>query len=342
MEEEERPFTNPFDNLTEEIVLTILDYLSEDPFAKKSFSLTCKSFYLIESRHRKTLKPLRSELLIRALRRYPSIIGIDLSLCPRFDDNSLNAISVMCKSTLKSINLSRSRFFTSVGLSSLVAKCSNLVEIDLSNGTELTDSAAAVIAEAKGLERLWLARCKLVSDIGIGCIAVGCKKLRLVCLKWCLRVSDLGVGLIAMKCKEIRSLDLSYLPITEKCLPPILKLQHLEDLVLVGCLGIDDDGLATLKQSCESLKTLNLSNCQNVSHLGLSSLTNGAGCLHQLNLAYGSAVSADMAKCLQNFSELQCIKLDGCLVTCSGMKSIGNWSASLKELSLSKCSGVTG
>ena len=34
----------------------------------------------------------------------------------------------------------------------------------------------------------------------------------------------------------------SALQITEKCLPPILELEHLEDLVLEGCRGIDDDG----------------------------------------------------------------------------------------------------
>ena len=104
--------------------------------------------------------------------------------------------------------------FTHNGVSSLVANCTNLVEIDLSNRTELTDSAAKAIAEAKNLERLWLARCKMITDMGIGCVAVGCRKLRFICLKWCLRVSDLGVGLIAMKCKLIRTLDLSYLPVS--------------------------------------------------------------------------------------------------------------------------------
>ena len=114
---------------------------------------------------------------------------------------------------LRSIDLSRSKFFTHVGLSNLVTNCSNLVDIDLSNATELRDLAAAAIAEAKNLEKLWLGRCKSITDIGIGCIAVGCRKLRLISLKWCLSVGDLGVGLLAVKCKEIRSLDLSYLPV---------------------------------------------------------------------------------------------------------------------------------
>ncbi|KAF5446625.1 hypothetical protein F2P56_032235 [Juglans regia] len=332
---------SPFDLLTDEIVFAILDRLNDDALAKKSFSLACKSFYTIESLHRRALRPLRSELVTRLLKRYRFISHLDLSLCPCVEDGTLFRVAAETQSRLRSIDLSKSRFFTHAGLSSLVAMCAGLVEIDLSNRTELSDSAAAVLAQAKNLERLRLARCKMITDMGIGCLAVGCRKLRLVCLKWCLRVSDLGVGLIAMKCKEIRSLDLSYLPITEKCLSPILQLEHLEDLVLEGCPGIDDDGLATLKHSCNSIKMLNLSKCQNVSHVGLSHLTNGAEHLQQLILAYGPAVTADMAKCLHYSSGLQSIKLDGCSVTTSGIKAIGSWLASLEELSLSKCSGVS-
>jgi len=51
-------------------------------------------------------------------------------------------------------------------------------------------------------------------------------------------------------------------------------------------------------------------------------------------------VTADLAKCLHNFSGLHSVKFDGCLVKCSGIRAIGNWPNSLKELSFSKCSGV--
>ncbi|XP_050113077.1 F-box/LRR-repeat protein 3-like isoform X4 [Malus sylvestris] len=290
---------NPFDIFTDEIIHAVLDHLDDDPFTRKSFSLVCKSFYLLERLHRKSLKPLRSELLHRVLHRFPSISHLDLSCCPRVNDSLLASLSASWKSTLRSINLSRSRHFTATGLRRLAENCSFLVEIDLSNGTELTDVAAEAVAEAKNLERLMLARCKLITDIGIGCVAVGCRKLRLLCLRWCIRITDLGVGFIAVKCKELRSLDLS-------CLP-----------------------------------TLNLSKCQNISHVGLSSLTNGAEHLKQLVLAYGPAVTTDLGKCLLNYSRLKSIRLDGCLVTCSATKAIGSWCASLTELSLSKCSGVT-
>lgn len=91
------------------------------------------------------------------------------------------------------------------------------MEIDLSNATDLTDCAAAVISRAVNLERLMMARCKMITDLGIGCVAVGCRKLKLICLKWCLGVTDLGVGLIAVKCKELRSLDLSYMQVNFSC-----------------------------------------------------------------------------------------------------------------------------
>ncbi|KAJ7961144.1 F-box/LRR-repeat protein 3 [Quillaja saponaria] len=332
---------NPFDFLSEEIVFTILDLLSPNPFDKKSFSIVCKDIYAIEAKHRRNLKPLRSEHLSSVLKRYPFVNHLDLSLCPRVTDNSLNVIANACKSTLRGIDLSRSKCFSGNGLLRLAINCKNLVELDLSNATELKDREAAAVAQAKNLERLWLGRCKLITDLGIGCIAVGCRKLRLISLKWCVSVSDLGVNLIAIKCKEIHTLDLSYLPITEKCLPSILKLQYLEDLVLEGCFGIDEDSLGILKHGCKTLKKLDISSCQNITHVGLSSLTSGSRFLQQLTLAHGSPVTLALTDSLSKLSMLQSIILDGCQVTSAGLKAIGNWCLSLRELSLSKCFGVT-
>ncbi|KAF8006055.1 hypothetical protein BT93_K0370 [Corymbia citriodora subsp. variegata] len=330
-----------FDLLSEEIAFLILDFLDEDPLDNKSFSLVCRSFHSIESRHRKSLRPLRSEHLPTILGRYPNAASLDLSLCPRVTDASLAIIAAARGDALRSLDLSKSRFFTASGLMTLAASCRNLVELDLSNATEMRDSAAAAIAEAKNLEKLWLARCKSVTDIGVGCIAVGCRKLKLLSLRWCLGVGDLGVGLVAVKCKEIRSLDLSYLPISNKCLPSVMKLQYLEELVLEGCFGIDDECPVVLRDGCKSLKALDLSSCQNITQVGLSSITNGAGCLQHLTLAYGSPVTFALAASLKRLSMLESIKLDGCLVTTSGLKALGNCCLSLTGLSLSKCSGVT-
>lgn len=52
-------------------------------------------------------------------------------------------------------------------------------------------------------------------------------------------------------------------------------------------------------------------------------------------------VTYSLADCLKKLTLLQSVKLDGCLITYDGLKTIGNWCVSLRELSLSKCSGVT-
>lgn len=52
-------------------------------------------------------------------------------------------------------------------------------------------------------------------------------------------------------------------------------------------------------------------------------------------------VTFALAASWKRLSMLESIKLDGCLVTTSGLKAIGNCCLSLTELSLSKCSGVT-
>ncbi|KAH6765719.1 RNI-like superfamily protein [Perilla frutescens var. hirtella] len=325
----------------EEIIFSILDFLEFDPQSKKSFSATCKSFYSIESRHRKSLKLLHSDFTARAVKRYRHIHRVDFTHCAKLDDGALSSFASAYSGTLKSADLSKSRFFTHVGLSSLAVKCGGLVELDLSNATELRDSGAAAVAEARNLEKLYMARCRLVSDIGIGCIAVGCKKLKLICLRWCVRVTDLGVGLIANKCRDLRALDLSYLPITDKGLSPVLQLQNLKELTLVGCPGIDDDSLKNMKQGSKSLEVLDISYCSNISFNGLVSLINDAKLLHQLNLAYCFSVTSDLAKCFYKMSELQIIKLDGCRVSFALLKSIADDCENLKELSCFKCNGVT-
>ncbi|KAF3787392.1 F-box/LRR-repeat protein 3 [Nymphaea thermarum] len=326
--------------LSKEILLTILEKLM-DASDRKSWSLVCRYFYALESQHRKGLKPRCSDFLPSLLGRYRNIQCVDFSLCPRVSDESLLALSRLCRSTLASVNLSQPKFFTHVGISQLTVNCSSLVGIDISNGTHLTDVAAEAISKARNLQTLRMGRCKRITDLGIGCIAVGCSKLRTLGLKWCLGIGDLGIGLVAIKCKELRSLDLSYVQITEACIASLVQLEYLEDLILVGCFGIDDDGLKVLKKGCKSLKALDMSNCQNISPSGLSYLANGATSLQQLTLAYCTHVSDSLTYSLRNLPKLQCIRLDGCQVTCSGLKGIGECCTSLRELSLCKCKGVT-
>ncbi|KAK4773077.1 hypothetical protein SAY87_028096 [Trapa incisa] len=209
------------------------------------------------------------------LSRYRNAERLDLTLCPRVTDASLSSISSSCGSVLRYINLSRSRFFSGTGLSRMVAECRNPMEIDLSNATDLRDAGVAALAAARNLEQLWLRRCKLITDMGV------------------------GVELVAVKCNDIRTLDLSYLRISSKCLSPILKLQYLEDLILEGCFGLDNDSLAALKHGCNSLK-----------------------------------VTAPLAASLKRLVMLQSLKLDGCSVTNEGFSFLVARQKQLQKLDI--------
>ncbi|GAA0184430.1 hypothetical protein LIER_31718 [Lithospermum erythrorhizon] len=106
--------------------------------------------HCIETLHRKKLKPLCIELISRTMKRYPNVQNVDFTNCPRVENDELISVSDAYKDTLRSINVSKSKLFTHVCLSSLA-------ELDLSNATELTDLAAANIDDAEIWRNcLWL------------------------------------------------------------------------------------------------------------------------------------------------------------------------------------------
>ena len=180
----------PLDTLADELLFLVLDRVAAaDPRALKSFALASRGCRDAESRHRRVLRPFRADLLRAALARYPSASSLDLTLCPRVTDAALSS---------------------AVPLPSLRA-------VDLSNGVDLGDAAAAEVARARGLRRLCLSRCKPITDMGLGCVAVGCPDLREVTLNWCLGITDLGVRFLALKCKKIRILNLSYTMVSLQC-----------------------------------------------------------------------------------------------------------------------------
>ncbi|CAD6269072.1 unnamed protein product [Miscanthus lutarioriparius] len=333
----------PLDSLADELLFLVLDRVAQaDPRALKSFALASRACHAAESRHRHVVRPLRTDLLPAALARYPCATRLDLSLCARVPDAALASAVVSGPSALRAVDLSRSRGFGAAGVAALAASCPGLADLDLSNGVDLGDAAAAEVARAKGLRRLSLARWKTLTDMGLGCVAVGCAELRELSLKWCLGVSDLGIQLLALKCKKLTSLDLSYTMITQDSFLPIMKLPSLQELTLVGCIGIDDDALGSLEKECsKSLQVLDLSQCQNITDVGVSAILKSVPNLLELDLSYCCPVTPSMVRSLQKIPKLRTLKLEGCKFIADGLKAIGTSCVSLRELSLSKCSGVT-
>ncbi|CAD6255195.1 unnamed protein product [Miscanthus lutarioriparius] len=79
-----KPVAPPLDTLADELLFLVLDRVAQaDPRALKSFALASRACLAAESRHRRTLRPLRADLLHAALVRYPCATRLDLSLCAR-------------------------------------------------------------------------------------------------------------------------------------------------------------------------------------------------------------------------------------------------------------------
>ncbi|KAG2614519.1 F-box/LRR-repeat protein 3-like isoform X1 [Panicum virgatum] len=332
----------PLDSLADELLFLVLDRVAAaDPRALKSFALASRACHAAESRHRRLLRPLRADLLPAALARYPSASRLDLSLCARVPDAALAAVP--SGSSLRALDLSLSGGFGAAGLAALAGACPDLADLDLSNGVHLGDAAAAEVARMRALQRLSLSRCKALTDMGLGCVAVGCPDLRELSLKWCLGLTDLGLHLLALKCKKLTSLDLSYTMITKQSFLAIMKLPNLQVLTLVGCIGIDDDALGSLDKECsKSLQVLDMSHCQNVTDVGVSSMVKSIPNLLELDLSYCChQVTPSMGRSLQKITKLRMLKLEGCKFMADGLKAIGSSCVSIRELSLSKCSGVT-
>ncbi|GLJ45460.1 hypothetical protein SUGI_0957330 [Cryptomeria japonica] len=323
--------------LDDEILVTILDKL-QDPKDRESWCLVSKHFFSLEARSRKEVQLMRSELLPRILQRYSKIQCLDLSPCSQITDESLGHVARILGNRLLSINLSKLWTFTHLGIAELVERCQSLVEVDLSNCTEFTDYAAEALGNAQNLQSLKLVKCKQITDMGLGCIAIGCGKLETLNLKWCVGLTDLGVELIAVKCKELRNLDLSYLQITNKCLESLTHLSCLENLTLVGCVSVGDEGLVYLRS--KSLQGLDVSKCHNISFAGIINLASVSPELRQLTVAYCIPITSDLASS-QTFDRLQIIKFDSCKIYSTALESVGRSCKYLRELSLSKCIGVT-
>ena len=102
-----------------------------DPRALKSFALASRACHAAESRHRRTLRPLRADLLPAALARYPCATCLDLSLCARVPDAALSSSSCSA-SAIRAVDLSRSRGFGAAGVAALAASCPGLADLDLS------------------------------------------------------------------------------------------------------------------------------------------------------------------------------------------------------------------
>ncbi|XP_062202323.1 F-box/LRR-repeat protein 3-like isoform X1 [Phragmites australis] len=231
----------------------VLDRLRE-PRDHKACRLVSHALERAEAAHRRALRALRREPLPRLLRAFPALEQLDLSACASLDDASLAAAVAGADLGIRRVCLARASGVGWRGLEALVAACPRLEAVDLSHCVGAGDREAAALAAAAGLRELRLDKCLGVTDMGLAKVAVGCPRLEKLSVKWCREISDIGVDLLAKKCRELRSLDISYLQVGNGSLKSISYLGKLEELAMVACSCIDDEGLELLSKGSNSLQ----------------------------------------------------------------------------------------
>ncbi|KAJ0976292.1 hypothetical protein J5N97_018257 [Dioscorea zingiberensis] len=328
-----------------DLLIHIIDLVPE-PSDRKSIRLVSRAFHRAECLQRRDLKVLRREALSILIRCYGAIERLDLSACAGLDDGWLAAaLGGGAAPELRKVNLSRASGVRWRGLAAMVRGCPRLEAVDLSHCVGVGDLEVAALAELAGLKELRLDKCLGVSDVGLAKVAVGCPGMERLGIKWCLEISDLGIKLLVKKCRDLKALDISYLMVTNKSLHSISTLGRLEVLKMVGCYYISDDGLHYLNNgnNHNTLLSVDVSRCHNVSSAGLASVVTGHKTLRKLKASdcFIELPSDFLSKFGVLTNGFHTLKVDGSEVSVPRLKTIGANCKGLIKIGLGKCKGVT-
>ena len=137
---------------------------------------------------------------------------------------------------LEKISLSGCTFVTDEGVKKIAEGCLNLVGVDLSDNTLITNASLRHLSNSLGsrLITLNLSGCRQIKDDGIKEIAESCTYLRRLRLAFCEHITDDGIMYLGLYCHSMTELDLSWCVNVKG--PGI-------DMILHGCRDLRELGL---------------------------------------------------------------------------------------------------
>nr|GMC91660.1 F-box/LRR-repeat protein 4-like [Ipomoea batatas] len=335
-------------------VIALIFHRIQDRNDRKSCSLVCKQWLIVEGMTSSNLRVFEPNLLRNFLPRYPNLLKFECSevisnshvqflaqTCPRiqslnlnfkektqiyyetddnlsfddFDDEGLRAIAKGC-CDLNSVLLRKRSGVGDAGVSSLVNFAPNLRVLDLSCCRRVTDEGLRSIGTANSLENLNLQGCCLISDVGLGSLAIGplCHTLKKLIIAECDRISDSGVGSL-VKLRSLEGLDLGDCgpKVTDISATAFAAMRSLMRLNLSWLVNVSDHTLISLAQNCKNLTSLNLTGCEFVTGNGICSFQNHES-LKELILRYcKNLLVSDLVYLVHACETLERIVLDRAL-----------------------------
>mmetsp|Transcript_11464 Transcript_11464/g.35032 ORF Transcript_11464/g.35032 Transcript_11464/m.35032 type:complete len:406 (+) Transcript_11464:359-1576(+) len=226
-----------------------------------------------------TIKQITRSSCVNSLER------INLSWCSGASSKSVRELSRF--PGLKEVRLAHCRYFLTYS-AQFLALCSPQLEVlDLNCCKGIRTGMILCIADhCPKLKHLNIANSRYVTDCAI-CYLVGkCSELEVLDLSWCTRINGKSLGAIAEKLPKLRKLGLSETQATNSGLLKVVRsCTNLEELLLARC-SIGDLGAAIIARHCKnSLKTLNLASCEDLSDTAVRVLISKCKALTTLDVS---------------------------------------------------------
>ncbi|KAF3595835.1 hypothetical protein DY000_02025939 [Brassica cretica] len=321
--------------LSEDLLVRVYGFL--DPTCRKTWRLVSREFHRVDSLSRTSIRILRVEFLPALLFKYPNLSSLDLSVCPKLDDDAVLRIALdgaITNDSVRSIALlpklevldmvscpliddawlqylEKWLSFTTRNICDNIKPLKHLKTLWI-DGARISDSSLLTLTSScRALPELGVSRCVGVTDGGMG-LARNCSNLKALNLACCGFATDAAISAVVQSCLNLDvtpSVFESSILLTGLSNEYISKCSHLLRLKLGLCANVSDKGIFHIGSKCSKLLELDLYRCAGFGDDGLAAISRGCKSLNRLILSYcGELTDAGVEKIHLSHLELRGIK----------------------------------
>lgn len=341
----ERPRTDPFDRLPDELVLRVFAWLECSEV--RAAARVCRRFAKLawhpalwrrvrlggaELAGERWARALAATGAVRALRR------LELREAALVTERAL-ALFARRAPLLTHLTLQGSPSFGAHGLAELLTRTPNLQHLDLTGCSQVNWPQE----ETQGrlaLQYLDLTDCIAVTDAGLRAAVRVCPHLLYLYLRRCVHVSDAGLKFIPAYCSNLKELSVSdCVAVTDFGLYELAKLgAALRYLSVAKCTQVSDAGVKAVARRCYRLRYVNARGCEAVSDDALVQLARSCPRLRALDLGKCDVGDAGLGALAHSCPNLKKLSLRACdLVTDRGVQCVAYYCRGLQQLNIQDC-----
>ncbi|KAI9833017.1 MAG: hypothetical protein M1819_003849 [Sarea resinae] len=291
---------SPIDRLPPELLIAIFAKLASSPADLRNCMLVSKAW----ARNSVDLlwhRPLCNEWnrlvnVIQSVRK-PTGLFLYSDLVKRLNlsnlgeiisDGSVKPLEV-CR-RVERLTLTGCHKLTDLGVISLVDGNRSLLALDVSGVDSITDRTLLTVANnSVRLQGLNITGCNKVTDDSLVAISENCRYLKRLKLNYCSQLTDRSIIALAENCPHMLEIDLHDCKLIsgDSVTALISKGRHLRELRLAHCSLITDEAFLNLpdERTYESLRILDLTNCEQLRDEAISKIVTAAPRLRNLVLA---------------------------------------------------------